>query len=246
MFFGDIVYQYFFQVFASSKNGKRLKNDLDLKNELGWNNEIGIKNELGLNNEMGLKNEIGIKDELGLMNELGLNNELILPQEWLDDRKYGTAFLSHNSLYLLDGKNILKSHIPTERIHSVGRKTIISATFVSGMLISISEDNSVNVFATHGYKHKGQFRLLFCLGIICPECGKVFRGANNFMKHMPMHTKAYRQCPKCPPGSSKMNNFKLRKHMKLCVIMCSYSGCGQICQTRARLKVHERKHKRYE
>ena len=174
----------------------------------------------------------------------GFESGLGVPQEWLDDSRYGTAFLSHSSLFLLAGSTFLKSHMPKERTPSVGRNHIISATFVSGMMISLSKDDSINIFANNEDTQKEHFRVLFCLGLICPECGEVSKDANHLKRHMLVHTGSFRQCPKCPPGTPKMENFTLRKHLKLCVIRCSYSGCGKICQTRKNLEGHERKHGR--
>ena len=174
----------------------------------------------------------------------GFESGLGVPQEWLDDSKYGTAFLSHSSLFLLAGTTFLKSHMPKERKPRAGRNNIISATFVSGMLISLSEDDSINIFANNEDKHKEQFRVLFCLGLICPDCGEVSKDANHLRRHTLVHTASLRQCPKCPPGTPEMDYFKLRRHLKLCVIRCSYSGCGHISQTRANLEGHERKHRR--
>ena len=71
-------------------------------------------------------------------------------QEWLDDSKSGAAFLSHSSLFLLAGSTFLKSHMPKERTPSAGRNNIISATFMGGMLISLSEDDSIIFFFKQG------------------------------------------------------------------------------------------------
>ena len=164
-----------------------------------------------------------------------------MPQEWLDDSKYGRALLSNNSLFLLAGSTLLKSRMPKERTPSAGRNNIVSATFVSGMMISLSENDSINIFAN---KEDKQLRVLFCLGLLCPDCGEVSRDANLLRRHMLVHTGRFRQCPKCPPGTPQMDYYTLRKHLKSCVIRCSYSGCGKLCQTRANLEGHERRHRR--
>ena len=165
-----------------------------------------------------------------------------MPQEWLDVSKSGTAFLSHSSLFLLAGSTFLKSHMPKERTPSAGRNNITSVTFMRCKLISLSEDESITIFVNNEDKHKGHFRVLFCLGLICPECEEVSKDANHLRRHIIVHTGSFRQCPKCPPGTPQMDHFTRKKHLKLCVIRCSYSGCGQICQTRTKLEGPERKH----
>ena len=172
----------------------------------------------------------------------GFKDGLEVPQEWLDDSNYGIEFLSQNSLFLIAGNICSKSSMPKER--SPGRNSIISATFVSGTLISLSEDDIVNVFVKHEVKNCEKFKVLFCLGGICLECEELYSDTSHLRRHMKLHTGKFRQCPKCTPGTPIMDNFTLRKHMELCVIRCPYNGCSQMCQTRDKLKAHAKKHKR--
>ena len=165
-----------------------------------------------------------------------------VPQEWIEGPEYGTAFISNQSFYHVTDSSVVKSKAPKYR-GSAGRNKIRSITSVYDKVISLSEDDSINVLVKDEEDKQKPSSMIFCLGHICPDCGAVSRDSLNYKKHKRSHGELVK-CPKCPPETQAMDKLTLREHMKVCVIKCPYDGCNAVIQTRSRLSGHIGKHMR--
>ena len=164
-----------------------------------------------------------------------------VPQEWIGDGEYSAAFICNQTLYHVTENSVVKSKAPKERI--AGRNKIHSSSPVHDKVITLSEDDSLNVFVKDEQDNQKPFTMLFCLGHICPDCGAVSQDSCHHQRHMKQHIDLVK-CPKCPPDTEAMDKVLLRKHMKQCVIKCPYDGCDSVMQTRIKLSAHIRKHVR--
>ena len=117
----------------------------------------------------------------------------MVPEKWLDNRFFGTAFLHNGNLYHITEDSVLKANASQKK--GAGRTHVVDCTMVNDKVISISKDNSLNMFVKSKDKVFSElFTMSFCLGIVCPNCGTVHRDIPNFKRHKQQHD----ELVKCP------------------------------------------------